>query len=102
MSWQVGDLALCVEAGRINCGCETVHNNTHSSLSKGATYRVRSIARACDVSERCAFCPCEALVTEDGRIGLSSRFRKVRPDAHEACEPEFVTLLKRAKRTVRA
>jgi hypothetical protein len=24
-------------------------------------------------------------------------FRKIRPDEHEACEPEFITLLKRSK-----
>jgi hypothetical protein len=28
----------------------------------------------------------------------SARFRKIRPDEREACEPEFVTLLQRIKR----
>jgi hypothetical protein len=27
----------------------------------------------------------------------ASRFSKIRPDKHEDCEPEFVTLLKRSK-----
>jgi hypothetical protein len=31
---------------------------------------------------------------------VASNFRKIRPDEHEACEPEFVTLIRRAKRPV--
>jgi hypothetical protein len=36
------------------------------------------------------------------RAWSSLQWRKIRPDEREACEPEFITLLKRSKRKVDA
>jgi hypothetical protein len=81
--WQVGDLAVCVKPV--------------ANLQSGAIYRVVSVC--CDGSG----------LNVDGGIPLpgthafsSGRFRKLRADQHEACKPEFVTLLKRSKRKVSA
>jgi hypothetical protein len=84
--WQVGDLAVCVDGGADDPVLSA------STLLQGGTYRVgrsRSIfAGDWRTAARCF------VGFADGTL---SRFRKIRPDEHEACEPEFVTLLKRTK-----
>lgn len=89
--WQVGDLAVCVDAGlrqsfgpHLGCG-----------LVLGRIYRVEAIG-----APSIAGLP-TLIVSEVGRK-IADRFRKILPDKHEECEPEFVTLLKRIKRTVSA
>ena len=83
--WQVGDLAVCVDA-RPN-----EEFGDQSDLVLGGTYTVTRIVlsglglwlREADHGNFLAF--------------RAERFRKVTPDKHEACEDEFVTLLKRGK-----
>jgi hypothetical protein len=94
--WQVGDLALCVDdrqnphaigpcrakAGQIYCvaGVSTVDEpNTLFGRDGGGLY-----------------------FDFDHQIYAAARFRKIRPDAHEACEEEFITLLRRTERKVSA
>lgn len=87
--WQVGDIAVCVDA------------SSSRKLVEGAAYVVESIGVA------------EPWWRDAGELGLwlvgtpsdsssggfrADRFRKVTPDKPEACESEFVTLLNRIKR----
>lgn len=87
--WKVGDLAVCVDTlPRKVCaggdGCK-----------KGRIYRVEAVVND--------WLGNIGLVLEGRRSDhptggyLAIAFRKIRPDAHEDCEPEFVTLLKRSK-----
>jgi hypothetical protein len=95
--WAVGDLALCIN----DAVCPFAGHN--GGMVNGKIYTVRDI------------------IVVDGQTGLrfkdlpdpgpndcrylafsETRFRKIRPDEHEACEPEFVKLLKRSKRKVSA
>lgn len=87
--WQVGDLALCVEPklGRYAVSC---------GFRVGGVYTVAGVAQS---GTRIG-------LVFDGRYSrhqsgawCASGFRKVRPDEHEACEPEFVTLLHKSKVT---
>lgn len=94
--WKVGDLALCVRGGGGKLrnafklsgkGYSEAHKGC---VTEGAVYTVRAVRPT------------------DGGLGLglkeidgpwcASRFRKIRPDEHEDCEPEFVELLNRIKR----
>lgn len=93
-NWQVGDLAVCVDV---------------SARGQPLPPRLLVVGRAYRV---CAVTAAESWCDGDYDAGLvleglrspaydgsyrASRFRKIRPDEHEACEPEFVTLLKRVK-----
>lgn len=101
--WQVGDLALCVDAGRVRCQCGKPHNNSEGRVVEGVALRVTRICEARNLSVLCALggCRCETLCLENGTAGLSLRFRKIRPDEHEDCEAEFVELLNRSKAPAR-
>lgn len=92
--WQVGDLAVCVDVGDAprNGGIGTA--GTRFQL--GAVYRVIEI--------RSHWHTGETVLLMEGQPDTAGafRFRKIRPDKHEDCEPEFVTLLKRSKRKVGA
>lgn len=94
--WQVGDLAVCVDASPCRCthGC-----GADTKLEEGRVYRVIGVIPPIGF---------ETWVNLDiglgyvgnhrGRVGaVTDRFRKIHPDAHEACEDEFVTLLKRSR-----
>lgn len=90
--WQVGDLAVCVDGGpgrdsrwRV---CGQLFREGDGPLEAGQIYTVRAIRADVD---HLAF----GLVEIPGPW-RADRFRKLRPDAHEACEEEFATLLKRA------
>jgi hypothetical protein len=88
--WQVGDLALCVvTSGR------KVHKG--DGCRKGRIYRV--IGTAVDWVGNLGIVLDGKRSDHPSGAFLATAFRKIRPDEHEACEPEFVTLLKRAKRT---
>ena len=89
--WQVGDLAVCVEL-------DDIHPvwRKQCALKVGESYRVAALHTS----------PWNGSVLLD--LGWPNhafqyfhpaawRFRKIRPDEHEACEPKFVTLLKRTK-----
>jgi hypothetical protein len=99
MTWGVGDLALCVDARPHPFWGE-------SGLHVGATYRVVGVVYNPAPSalygreDYGLFLAGVVSGTEEGFA--SQRFRKILPDAHEACEEEFVTLLKRTKRKVSA
>jgi hypothetical protein len=86
--WAVGDLAVCVN----NEALPWSSNADYRKLVVGQVYRVSGlrphpITLGLHVSGI------------DSVWGLScDRFRKIRPDEREACEPEFVTLLQRIKR----
>lgn len=91
--WEVGDLALCVDASpaRDLCGNGGQESIYVANLEEGRIYEVTQVA------------PCHCgnhmgLGNHAAKAGGSiDRFRKIKPDAHEDCEPEFVTLLKRTK-----
>jgi hypothetical protein len=86
-------LALCVDASppRDLCGNGGIETSYARNLVKGRIYRVTKVV----------VCQCgnhAGLGDQAERAGGSvDRFRKIRPDEHEACEPEFVTLLRRTK-----
>lgn len=93
--WQVGDLAVCVASGNIT--------------REGSTYTVAAVIPpgALDFGRFNSYDrPVLYFVgldpPESGNGSDSARFRKIRPDEHESCEPEFVELLKRSKRRVSA
>lgn len=98
--WQVGDLAVCTKTGAIQCPHFPLALHRGERLPP-TTLRVTAITPAAgEISGR--LCGCVVLHFEGGKGGVAQRFRKIRPDEHEACEEEFVTLLKRTKRTVSA
>lgn len=76
--WKVGDLALCVDDSP----------QGPKGVQLGQVYRVDYLFPDGKI----------AVVGEVCRIGYFPwRFRKIRPDEHEDCEPEFVTLLNNCK-----
>lgn len=93
--WQVGDLAVCVNGDPNPLAPE------RPRPKQGATYRVRAITST-------GYDPFAQTWTHGlaldglGSDYAPSRFRKIRPDERKACEPEFVTLLKRSRKTVPA
>ena len=86
--WQVGDLALCVEYNPQTCV-------SMGALKVGGIYTVAAV-----IPESYALCLALREVKSGHQNGSyrAFRFRKIRPDEREACEPEFVTLLNRIKR----
>lgn len=97
--WQVGDLAVCVDASKFRCEHGTVHFGGHCP-PLGSAHRVAAVLDAIPYSSLrtgTTPCRCPCLAFDGGMVGHVRRFRKIRPDEHEACEPEFVTLLKRSK-----
>lgn len=89
--WAVGDLAVRVRVKKTAA-------NAHRFTKKGAASPVGKIYRVVGVIE--GFGPVGLIIHgypsphETGAWG-HEMFRKIRPDKHESCEPEFVTLLKR-------
>jgi hypothetical protein len=92
MTWEVGDLALCVDDGRCTCCGEQYFRN-------GGVYTVAG-AWPLDGEVWLSFEDISPLAHDEWWNAVT--FRKIIPDAHEACEEEFVTLLKRTKRKVSA
>jgi hypothetical protein len=93
--WQVGDLAECIATG---------FNGWWYDLVDSGVAPIRGPQRG-DIDR------VTGVVVEDGFLCLrlerwpendesfdASEFRKVQPPKHEACEPDFVTLLKRREK----
>lgn len=91
--WQIGDLALCI----IGDGWFGYQHGSIPSVypEKNAVYRVETVK----LRDTITFLYFAEIA---GKGWNSAAFRKIRPDEHESCEPEFVTLLKRSKRKVSA
>lgn len=101
--WQVGDLAVCVDCSEFVCASGTKHTAIYA-VPVGTVIKVAAIVpaiidRGYGAGEPCG---CLNLRNADGKGGNLRRFRKIRPDEHQACEEEFVKLLKRSKRPVSA
>jgi hypothetical protein len=89
--WQVGDLAVCVDAG------PSKFDGRPCPLAEGVAYTIADIVLPGEY-RHLRKCVHGALKVSGSRYYyIASRFRKIRPDKHEDCEPEFVTLLKRTK-----
>lgn len=87
--WSVGDLAVCVEAEFYNRD-----GSPASGPELGGVYTVTDIGTAIEGFTWIG-------IDGFGDLGMDARqFRKIRPDQHEACESEFVTLLKRSRNRV--
>jgi hypothetical protein len=87
--WQVGDPVVCVD-GR------------NSTVTEGAIYTVAACFHHPARNDLGGFSEYTLLLREIApppfRYGFcETRFRKIRPDEHEACEDEFVELLNRSK-----
>jgi hypothetical protein len=100
MDWQVGDLAVCVGRNPNAPGYWTCKGGP----PKGTALVVDGVQFGYSPS----YGPWTALVFSGypsvhfTRGWHAESYRKVVPDKQEACEPEFVTLIKRAKRPVSA
>ena len=86
--WQVGDLALCVDAS------PCLVTRYQPNLIEGQTYRIVGAGQiTCGRTGLTAF----ALKVDDEiSWNVPSRFRKIKPDA-EPCKEEFTVLIKRMK-----
>jgi hypothetical protein len=93
--WQVGDLAVCVDAAP---RWYTV-DIPGESLELNRIYTVCGFSFWSDGTLNLLF---EEFSHPTGAGIRADRFRKVVRDKHEACEEEFVTLLNRTKRKVSA
>jgi hypothetical protein len=89
--WAVGDLAVCVDVSPR----EGNPAGGGKHLTLGAPYRVDGVALNKNAKPVLILCGVAGVWRTD-------RFRKILPDRHEACETEFVDLLKRIKRPVSA
>jgi hypothetical protein len=88
--WQVGDLAVCVDDAPCPCG-------HRMPTVLGRTYNVSEIHANPDGALCLSFKGvCDRMPRHYPGIN-GNRFRKIRPDEHEDCEPEFVELLKRSR-----
>jgi hypothetical protein len=87
--WAVGDLAVCVDDK------PRWHGNV-VPVAVGCIYRVNFV----EVIGRSLFLTLDGVHPSTIFGSYADRFRKIRPDEREACEPEFVTLLKRSKHKV--
>lgn len=95
--WQVGDLAVCV-APIVEDPIEVARGDILSveGVWPDVPHAVTLVMGCC-----LDFAGIERL--DGGEAAYcAERFRKIRSDEHEACEEEFVTLLKRSRKTVRA
>lgn len=93
--WQVGDLAAYDSEQPFCAACEGIPEDQAVDAPEGAL-RVVHVAPP-DPFWGQVVC---GITLEDGLCWCSCTFRKVVRDKHEACEPEFVELLKRTKQPV--
>jgi hypothetical protein len=94
--WQVGDKALCVDAGP-----DRFYGDV--GLTLGRIYTVVGLPMGNQYDRWKEGLELGEVRPPKPSVGYASyRFRKIRPDEHEDCEPEFVELLNRSKRKVSA
>jgi hypothetical protein len=94
--WAVGDLAVCVDAAP-----RSYRTDSGGSLAVGNIYTVEAVFFG--AFSRHQMLGIMGFPWEPEWVGWDAdRFRKILPDKHEACESEFVDLLKRIKRPVSA
>lgn len=93
--WQVGDLALCVDDSP--CGC----CGADAAYVLGRAYVVDAVEWGFNHARNQ---PILALRLRGVRPRAghapganADRFRKIRPDEHEPCEEEFVTLIRKSR-----
>ena len=97
VTWEAGDLAVCVDA-RPN-----PRIRQSSGIQVGQVYRVAVVIQHAPRPNAVFGLTSVGLVLDgvwtSSKTGgfAAQRFRKIKPDAHEDCEPEFVELLKRSK-----
>src|SRR5690349_7029545 len=97
--WEIGDVAVCVDA-------KPEASRKHTLLTEGAVYTVSGFITS--PSGELGLTLAGVVGTRPGpHFGKegpyrSSRFRKIRPDTHERCEDDFITLLKRSRKAVSA
>ena len=92
--WEVGDLALCIEPNGFFDDATGMNSLGPDPVLKGI-YQVTGL-----VMEESM--PCLVFEEFPGDWYDPRCFRKIKPDAHEGCEPEFVTLLKHSKKRIDA
>lgn len=92
--WQVGDLALCADLSDIHPIWRA-----HTAYREGNVYRVRSVVLCNGATHLDCLGP--DVFAHCGHP-FASRFRKILPDEHEACEEEFRILLQLSKQRVAA
>jgi hypothetical protein len=91
--WEVGDLALCIDDSQMLCSSCGITHTGELSPKKGEIERVVFLGLGLGTEGECQSL---TLAFSNHRIGLASRFRKIKPDA-EPCEEEFTALIKRMK-----
>jgi hypothetical protein len=92
--WQVGDLAACIKK-------DAWRTFPTGRPAEGPAYDTVHRVRRVGIFplDGKAVLWLEAWPGDNFRNSFTAaRFRKIRPDEREACEPEFVTLLQRIKR----
>jgi hypothetical protein len=89
--WQVGDKAVCVDA--------SPGAGQRQPFRSGGAYIVSGVMPAGTYVPGVGTSKCVTLSfkTPEEWGCAARRFRKLLPDKHEACNAEFVTLLKRGK-----
>jgi hypothetical protein len=95
--WNVGDLAVCVDNSPKRAS-GPVNRRNLALLTVGASYVVSWVGIDPDAGGSLLLVG----VPHDNKGGIiagfrGDRFRRVVQDKHEACEAEFVTLLKRSR-----
>jgi hypothetical protein len=92
--WQVGDTAVCIDNEPRRA--DAYDAKRCAWLVLGHHYRVRTVG----LPYGCIHVEGDGLTAHEG--WQPDRFRKIRPDEQQSCEPEFVTLLRRSKQKVSA
>ncbi len=94
--WKVGDLAVVILAVTESELANGGFPSGGDPMAKGEVHRVTRMVRDWEGNVGIGFDgPQSGYPTGEY---LASAFRKIKPDQHEDCEPEFVTLLNRIKR----
>lgn len=94
--WEVGDAAAVINTDPIVCTC-CIHGGGNAKV--GLVFTVAGVLLDPDCG--CVVLHWDGCRSHDDGV-IAKRCRKIRPDKREACETEFVTLLKRSKQRVSA
>ena len=85
--WQIGDLAVCVQDWPEAVACGIVAGKAYGVAGVYVSPRTGNVGLVL----------AGVVVPRPHNSTNARHFRKIRPDTHEPCEEEFVTLLKRGK-----